>query len=351
MDNKKQTTTTNSKKGSVINSLQGNTEIDNKNEVPKPNKSQLDSTKTLANKSAMLHTYKADVQSLVKDRKISMVRAMAIQSDKAAGITNNTPSVVVKSAPSADKHTSSMFIIIASILMLILGSTAIFVAYSARQSKLAAIADDKSSVLLDDSIIFVEYRAKLDVTDRLPRETLSELKKILDNSNTALGSITQIILQQRAWSPELGGETTYSLYQSEALELLGLSLSDRFIRLLGGDTSYMLGVHTADRNTPFILLTTRSYEHAFEAMLQWERVAETELSPLFNLEGNSSTSRTPGNVVIKNIDARVMRDESGEIRFLYSFLDESTLLITNNIHTLTEVARRYRVRKASGATI
>jgi len=47
----------------------------NNTKTPKPKNK-------LATKSAMLHTYKQDVEGLVKKRKVSLVNVMAMQSDK-----------------------------------------------------------------------------------------------------------------------------------------------------------------------------------------------------------------------------------------------------------------------------
>jgi len=338
----KETNKVSSKSGDLkqrapLNATQGNIELDSIPREPEPKVKEVQKPKRgLSSKSAMLHTYKEDVQSLVKDRKISMVRAMVMQSDKRTQLDGDEV-VTISSKEQQPRGLSTKFIIIASILMVILGTAAIFIAYNAHQAQLAAQASKKAGVTTDDSLIFVEFRAKINVTDILPREILADLSDIAKRSNATLGSITQVLLQK----------DSYTLWQSELLQVLDLSLSDQFKRLLGKDAAYMVGVHVADRNTPFIILTTTSHEHAFAAMLEWEKRIEIELSPFFKTAGSHSPSRKPGNIVVKNITARVMRDEANNIRVLYSFLDDNTILITNNISTLTEVARRYNVRKAS----
>ena len=312
--------------------------------VTKPKKPKL--RDKLTSKSAMLHTYRQDVEGLVKKRKVSLVNVMAMQSDKKE---YKDGSLVINTMGNTKKHTNtSKFMIIASILMLILGSVALFAAYSAYQAQQQKVAQDKSSVLADDTMIFVEHRARLNVTDRLPRETLTELAKILQQSQATLGSITQIILEWSSWSDVARAKITFAIDQAQLIDLLGLTLPEQFIRLLGNPDEYMLGMHMADRNSPFILLTTTSYEHAFASMLEWESNAEVQLNPLFKTNGNGSSRRTVEDIVVQNIDARAVRDDARNLKLLYAFLDHETLLITNNIHTLTEVARRYKVRKASG---
>ncbi len=302
---------------------------------------------SLESKSAILHTYRQDVQDLVKNRKISLVKAMAMQMDKNAK-SGGGKRVVFEDYFSEDKDKkTAKFIILISILLLIMGGLALFVAYGIYQVRIQQVLQDKKNTLVDNNMFFVEHRARINVTDRLPREILSDLSRMLRRSQATLGSITQILPEWSVWSDETGNKITFTIDQAQLVKVLGLSLPDAFIRNLGEPDKYMLGMHMADRNTPFLLLTTRSYEYAFAGMLDWEKRAEYELSPFFNLGGSSSGKRVFEDLVVKNIDARAIRDEDRNLKLLYSFLDQNTILITNNIHTLIEVAERYKVRKAS----
>ncbi len=329
------------KHDALINAMHSNIELDAIDIKPKEQKEQENKTKQqtpkdkrgLSAKSAMLHTYKEDVKDLVKKRKISMVRALAMQSDKKTQVDGDE----LVTISSGDKPASSntIFFIISSILMFILGTVAIFIAYNAHQKQL----NINSGVIapIDKSLIFVEYRAKINITDRRSKDILRDLQELRDQTNTTLGSITKIL-------PQDSGKT---ITQQELIRRLGLSLPEQFIRLMDRGDNYMIGIHIADRNTPFILLTTTSYEHAFASMLEWEKIAERELQPFFNISNNNPAKQEAENIVIKNLNARVIRDDNNQIRFLYSFLDDKTLLITNNIYTLTEIAQRYKVRNAS----
>lgn len=292
---------------------------------------------TLASKAAILHTYKQDVQGLVRARQVSLVSALAAESDK----ETSTP----PTSHNEPARTGVRFMIIASVALIVLGSAALFIAYVAYQTQLESAAADRSQVLASDSLIFVEHRVTLDVTDRLPRETLAELTRLRNASQATLGSITQILLQEHGWDASAGAQVAHILSAHEVLQAFGLSLSEDFYQHLGA--GYLLGMHVADRDTPFILLTTTSYDHAFAALLEWEGRAETELSPLFAAPGTASAKRTVEDITIQNINARAVRDDESNLRLLYAFLDENTIIITNNIYTLTEVAKRYQIRKSS----
>lgn len=300
----------------------------------------------LSTKSAMLHTYKQDMEGLVRNRKVSLVSAMAAQSDK---IDKDGVVAVNTYSDTKNRRSVTKLMLIVSVLMLILGGIIIFVAYSVYQTNQQFLEQDKASASSDRSLIFVEHIARFDATDRLPREIRTELAKMLVGSRASLGSITQIILEWEQWSDSLRANTKFSITQAQLIQLLGLNLSDQFIRLLGEPNDYMIGIHISDRNVPFILLTIESYEHAFASMLEWEKSAEIQLSPLFSTSGSPSNRRIFKDLVIQNIDVRASRDEDGNLKFLYAFLDRNTLLITNNVHTLTEINRRHQVRKAAGS--
>ncbi len=302
----------------------------------------------LSSKSAMLHTYKQDVEGLVRKRKVSLVSAVSAQSDK-RGIGKDGTLIINTTTDKKSDGSITKLILIVSLLMIILGAITIFITYSVYQAKKQSLIQDKVNVLSDNTPIFIEHIARFDATDRLPREILAELSKMLTSSKASLGSITQIILEWEQWSDMLKTNTKFTITQAQLIQLLGLNLPDQFIRLLGEPNNYIMGIHTADRNTPFILLTTQSYEHAFASMLEWEESAEAQLSPFFYTDGSPSNKRIFKDLVVQNIDARASRDENGNLKLLYAFLDESTLLITNNIYTLTEVNRRHQIRKAAGS--
>jgi len=308
-----------------------------------PKKNNLDK---LNKKAAILHTYKQDVESLVRKRKVSLVKALAMQSDK-------MPDGETVMSTSMPKNTSkkASFMLLASITMIILGIVAISAAYMAYTTKKQTLSQGKASVLMSDSLLFVEHRTRLNVTDRLPHETLADLTRILANSRATLGSITQVLLEKHEWNPAAKKDIARTIGQRELLSILGLSFSEQFIRMLGPDNNYMLGMHMADRNTPFLLITTNSYDYSFAEMLKWESRGERELNPLFSTPGVASSKRSIEDIVVQNIDARVIRDDERNLKLLYAFIDQHTLLITNNIYTLTEVARRYNIRKTSGLTV
>jgi hypothetical protein len=100
-----------------------------------------------------------------------------------------------------------------------------------------------------------------------------------------------------------------------------------------------------------------SYENAFSGMLKWEVDLWRNFKDIFslssaNLETNQSGSiRGLENVLFQdavyaNKDARIVKDSSGSVLFLYSIIDRNTIVFTTSTDTLKEIINRNIKSKA-----
>jgi hypothetical protein len=124
--------------------------------------------------------------------------------------------------------------------------------------------------------------------------------------------------------------------------------------------TYLLGVHSFDGNQPFLILSVDVYQQGYSGMLLWEQTMLQDLAPLFTYAPHLSTtqinnpaaSSTPAapeiiqtgftDAIVENHDARVAKNDAGDIVLLWTFLDRSTLVITTNENTLREVIVRLK---------
>lgn len=90
---------------------------------------------------------------------------------------------------------------------------------------------------------------------------------------------------------------------------------------------------------PFIILKTGSFDVAFAGMLQWEQTMSADLAPLFGapvIESFDPSARTDTQVraaffkdaIASNKNVRLLFDEQGNDRVVYTFIDQNTILIT-----------------------
>jgi hypothetical protein len=96
---------------------------------------------------------------------------------------------------------------------------------------------------------------------------------------------------------------------------------------------------------PFIILKSTSFDVAFAGMLDWEQTISADLSPLFGTpvtETFDSSARTDSQVrsayfkdtITGNKSVRLLLDENGKDRIVYTFINQNTILITTNRESL-----------------
>jgi hypothetical protein len=103
-----------------------------------------------------------------------------------------------------------------------------------------------------------------------------------------------------------------------------------------------------ERTEPFIILRITSFDIAFAGILEWEKTLSSDLSPLFGepvLETFDATARTATqlreafyqDVLASNTNARVLIDETGADRIVYTFVNQQTILITTTRDALAKI--------------
>jgi len=181
---------------------------------------------------------------------------------------------------------------------------------------------------------------KTEVTETIPLPVdrislLTTLAAARENSRLSAGQFTQ-------WS--------IAAPLAEVLAVLDPRAPGAFLRSLEG--GLMFGAY-GERAIPYLVLKTSSFETGFAGMLAWEDSLSADLAPLFGEPVRKSYE--PGALtvdqtrpayfqdrIIENRDVRLLIDETGTERIMYTFIDETTIVITGNAETLDAVARKLR---------
>lgn len=115
--------------------------------------------------------------------------------------------------------------------------------------------------------------------------------------------------------------------------------------LLREARSIMFGVHSFERNQPFIIIEVTQYDRAFGAMLEWEEEIGRSLGNFFRPVGGVVPPTTVfTDKVIQNIDIRVSQKEWP---IMYAFPQRDIVVITTNQYTLQEVLTRLSAQNNS----
>ncbi|HVU75396.1 MAG TPA: hypothetical protein VHD38_00985 [Candidatus Paceibacterota bacterium] len=276
-----------------------------------------------------MHTLKDDLQGVVQDQKISVVRAAALEQDKRRGVEH----LEIAARPSRLKG-----ILLAIGMLLVLGLFALFGVYYYVTNTAAPVPVPQT-----DSLVFAESSVSLPLGNTTP-STLKQQLAAARSTNGSLGAITRVV------PTVTDGAVTRPATFSEFMQAMGAKPPDDLVRALSDD--FFLGFHTVDKNAPVIIVKVNSYDRAFAGMLSWEATINADLAPLFTavpqfvIQDGIPTQRTFTDSVFRNYDVRTLSDDSGQIQMYYSFPSRGVLIIAESPYTFTEVLTRLQARSA-----
>ena len=294
-----------------------------------------------------LETYKGDIEKYVREKNVSVVSAAAAQAQQRTG---------ARSVPVADfgdtgeekvGHSWIFYTLLigGGVLALVLGTILVWYVFS-RPGKLPVAAAPQAPFISVDGV------ADIPLASGQGRETtLSNLTQVKNASTLSLGLIEQL----RPIAASTTNPSASVLIATQPfIAFLAPSAPANLVRTLG--PLFLLGVHTFDTPQPFLILKTDSYEQAFSGMLAWEGSMRRDLLPLFDytpsrhINGSNASTTPPATLspggftdaIVENHDARVLTNDAGDIYFLWTFLDRTTIVITTNEYTLREVIARLK---------
>ncbi len=283
---------------------------------------------------SMLHTYKGDVQNLVRRKKLSLMRMAAAEADQEDGQKYSVEQKI------KHKHSTGLLLLIMALIALgAVSLGGVLYTYIMRSSPVTEIPRHQS-------LIFTDKIEVVDTTDKIPHVLKQELTRTRNGAYYSPGSVIELLLIERQEDQITQEIVSTPLNTQEILKALGVTDSDTFAKVFRDTT--MLGLYSSEENMPFIILQTDIYDYAFERMLIWEDSIESDLAPLFSPRGKFadleafSAESVFSDTVVNNLDVRVLRDKDKKTRILYSFVNKNTLIVTTSIPALVELAGRLR---------
>lgn len=296
-----------------------------------------------ASSVASVHTLKDDLQSVVRDTKMSLVRAVALESEKKKGQEH-----LAGPGLFSDKARSHKVIGIAFVVMIFMALG--LVTFFGVRSVLEQGAGTPQPAAAP-SLIFAEktlmFPQETRTGDDLKRTLMAGVRTV---SNIPLGAIIHIV--PTSSQTDAGGAVTeQTMGIGEFLNAIGAQATPELLRSLRGD--FFLGFHqTAGKLSPVIIIPVTSYERAFAGMLVWEPVMNADLSTIFSSippqamnEKGLLVQREFQDVLINNYDVRFLKDDAGATQLLYSFPTRTMLIITESPYSFTEVLSRLRASR------
>lgn len=302
--------------------------------------SPLQSTQASPTGVSSVHTLKDDLQHVVHDQKISVVRAVSLEQDKRA----HQKSDVFDSVPEVQKKKRGLGILFSSFLLLILGGAALLGVYLVMQSRTASPAQSTHS-----SILFAESAVAFPTGNKAPDDLKRTLASARTSSQGALGAITEIIPTVTTTAADGSSQVRPATF-AEFMNSIGAHPSDELIRAVS--SNFFFGIHTVDKQAPLFIIPVVSYDHAFAGMLAWEGTMNADLTPVFTAvpaltrdQNGLPVKRNFQDLVMRNYDTRALEDDAGQVQLYYSFPTQNVLVIAESPYSFTEILSRLQAAR------
>lgn len=286
-----------------------------------------------------VHTLRDDIQHVVRDSKMSLVRAATLEEDRRLKEDQSAP----ENPGQAQRSSRTKGVLFAAALFIALGLAAIGGVVLVMQQQAASPVQSQTP-----SLIFAEQNLLLPIDSASAGGLKQQVAQLRVGQPGSLGSITRIIPTVSTTTD--GSSTTRPATTQEFFEALALSAPEELTRALGEDLFF--GMHSADKNAPVFVIPVLSYEHAFAGMLAWERSLNGDLAPIFTPLSLYKTGadgipreRLFQDAVIRNYDTRTLSDDNETIELYYSFPSPNILVIAESPYTFAEVLNRLRAQR------
>ena len=287
-----------------------------------------------------VRTYRDDATSSIQNKNLSVVSIAAAESKKRAAQKRR---LRPERADKPSTFLKSLTIVVVSLTLIASGVAVSAFFYKASKEGTGIEANEEIT-----SFIFADEQKEIDISELSRASLLERLNSERLEVNTKLGGVVHLLLTEKGLS---GVQSSASA--ERFLRRIGGSVPNRLVRSL--DDEFMLGVHALGGNHPFLVFKTQSFENTFASMLDWEDTMNRDLSPLFGdtlseiaTKGASRIfiPRIFNDVIVRNNDTRILRDDRGGIALIYGFPSVDTIIIATNENTFFEVFKRLTVTKS-----
>lgn len=281
----------------------------------------------------IVRTYKSDVEETIQTGHVSSINIALAENKKMMGQMKNEELF-------EKKNKLNKNILIISLVLLVGGGAVFLVPYLLVQNQYGPKKAPVETVS-SKSIITVDTEEKINTKDLNLARVASTLKERVDQSSTKLGQIKNIYLT------EGDGVNEKLITSDKFMSLIGSNMPSEVQRTL--KPQYMFGMYNFNGNQRFLILKVGSYDTTFSGMLKWETNLWSDFKELFELKSSTDTTGSSSfgleikkfqDATFDNKDCRVIKDDSGNIIFLYSIIDENTIVITTSTDTLKEIINR-----------
>ncbi len=234
--------------------------------------------------------------------------------------------------------TKNKILFIGSIALIIAGILSIVILWPKNQT---VIIPPKSQELAP--LIFSDSNQEINITGLSKEKVIQAVQNEITSKQMLSDKIENISLIEAVGGQKYlaGTKTFLQAIQSQAPAGLIQTLDQKF----------MTGIHSSAGNQPFIIFKTNSYSDAKLGMADWEGRLFDDVYGLFNIDVSGTNislfEKKFEDAVVENKDTRAIKDDSGKIILMYSFLNDQTIAITTSPATMAELYNRLVAQKVA----
>ena len=328
-----------------------------------------------------IRTYESDIAEALSHKKTSQVsiNLAQVERQRTEAVQIVTASAEAEAQNGADepRHIGrNIFKIILSLILIAAGAIGGYYLYTLSPLAVTPTVDPSTPAApatLMPAIITPDQQKTVNIQDKSDTDIQSMIAAQAGKSQLRENQVMDLIFYEVPPASSTSQNQTASAVRVTAsafIAKLGIRPPDVLVRSISD--SWMFGLHqTQDTGTkPFIILKTTFFQNAFSGMLKWEPTMADDIARTFSFPRQApvsmatvdsttgtSTDATQATMnpptayfairggfidkVIQNKDVREFKDEKGSILFLYAFIDNNTLVISQEESTLGEVITRF----------
>ncbi len=311
-----------------------------------------------------IRTYQSDVADVLAKRNTSAVTIALAESRK------NRDGESFSSNEDSSQIKKKVLIVVICVVLAAAGVFGAYYLYSI--SPLAPTQPKINTPQSLTSLIPIDSQSLLNITNATPVDVRMRVKNEL-LKNQAPGTIRELVMVSDTTitsGPDAGTKKASRIPSQTMISNMGIGMPDILYRSLTAD--WMLGVYSNkdEQKSVFVIIKNNFFQNTFAGMLQWENIMADDLKdflissnvngiankPVTNesvapLPTSSSTIEQYAQVyttirgrfidkILKNKDIREFVSIDGEIIFLYSFLDNNSLIFTSDESLVTDIMSR-----------
>ena len=264
-----------------------------------------------------IETYAEDMAKVIETNEGGLIKKVIREQEEHEAQKNNL-------SPQSQRNRTFMFISVV-LVVLSLGAVISIVVFR-QQSFTATIAPQFTPIIFTDQSKFLEIGGL--AKDKISQSVSNEV---------------------RATKVKAGG--VEGIYITENKTILGLR---KFLTLIEANLdqtkiiytndNFLMGVANKDTKSFFILVKMRSLPDIFDGLKSWENKMFYDLHGFFGVGISADTSylltKNFEDGIINNKNARILTDKNGDMVMAYTYVNDTSVVITNSISTVSEIILR-----------